>query len=142
MRSLCRPRVGIMVRGELVSVDAEAGVFTVLVDKANRHGKRFVSEEATFKLAKKGKLRKHGRVTLADVEAALEAKSGYRVKVISRACRSEIRDKHKTPDLYAKHVKVNAEAKHDEKEEHDEKSDKQVDGSDEEPKGEEGGDAA
>ena len=85
MRRLCRPRVGVIVRGELVSVDADAGVFTMLVDKANRHGKRFVGDEATFKLAKKGKVRKHGRATLAGVEAALEAKSGYRVKVMGWA---------------------------------------------------------
>ena len=109
MRHLCRPRVGLVVRGELVSVDAKAsGVFTVLVDKANRHGKRFVGLEATFKLAKHSKVRMHGKVTLADVEASLAAKTGYRVKVMGRACRSEIVDDNEVPDLYAKHVKVKA----------------------------------
>jgi hypothetical protein len=145
MKKLCRPRVGIYVRGELVSVDAEAGMFTVAVNKANRHGKRFLDEEATFKLAKKGKIRKHGRAALADL------KPGMLVKVKGRACRSEIRDENETPDLYAKHVKVKylsvddakVEKKTDKKaEDNEDKPEEKADGSNEEPEDEKSDDAS
>lgn len=141
MRDLCRPRVGLKVRGDLVSVDAVAGTFVVLVDKANHHGKRLVGSEVTFMLAKKAKVRKHGKATLADVQAALEAAPGYRVKVMGRACKSELKDEKETPDLYAKHVKVKAPVM-DEESKTDGDGEEKTDSTDEEPKSDSTVDAA
>lgn len=112
MNHLCGPRKAVVTYGELASVNVADSEVRVKVDKANRHGKRFVGGEATFKLWKKVKFRvktdKVRRVTLDELATALAETPGLRVKVIGRGCMKELKDDSATPELIAKLVKAKA----------------------------------
>jgi hypothetical protein len=101
-RVSCRPRVAIVVRGKLVSVDAKSRTLTVLLKKGNPHAKHLIGEKVTFKLVKKATVRIRGKATLADLEAVV----GDQVRVIGRACKARLGKKGATPKLRARHVRA------------------------------------
>ena len=114
----CRPRVGLVVRGTLVSVSDEG--FKMKYAMGNRHAKRlakYYGEELYFtvKNEKKTNMRVigHGRVSLEELTAKLAAEEGgeYKVLVKARVYKRYLRHAETlteatTPELYAKWVKV------------------------------------
>ncbi len=111
----CRPRVGLVLRGEIVEFVADESDSTVLVGfkmivkKSNKARQRLVLENPTAEdavlmvVGDKTKVRRHGQ---GKVELG-ELMEGDRVKVKLRVCRSELRDGDETtPELYAKHIKA------------------------------------
>ena len=102
---VCRPAVGVKLRGEITIVEADG--FWMIVTKSNRHGERFVADDPTAEgaavyvgVGEKTKIRRNGKAELTD----LAPYDGVKVKL--RACKRDLRNDEATPELYAKHVKA------------------------------------
>lgn len=146
MNRLCRPRVGVVVRGDFVAFSESDGTMTVDVHRANRHGKRFVDATATFKIAKWSKVRKLG-VRKLEVRKFGKAsfgdlKKGDRVKVMGRACKLELRNEEATPQLFVRHVKAKPAVEPKEESESKSETEKEAEESADKPTDESASDAA
>lgn len=94
----CRPRISVILRGELLSADAAAGSLSMRVTRANRHGRRFVGEAAvTVNVAQQTRIRRRGHATLADLVA------GDRLVVQARMCKADAGGEA-APELVAKRI--------------------------------------
>ena len=114
----CRPRVGVVAAGTLLSVSADG--FTIAFEKGNRHAKRLAKhygEQLYFTVKNENKiwlrLKGHGKVSLEELTAKLtdEAGGDYRVLVKARVCKRYLRhadtlSETTMPELYASWVKV------------------------------------
>jgi len=76
---VCKPRGAVVLKGSFVG--AGAGGFAMTVKHSNRHGRALVGKQVTVLVMDGTKFRKHGKATLADLQA------GDRLNVQGRACK-------------------------------------------------------
>src|ERR1044072_218188 len=76
---VCKPRGAVVLKGSFVG--AGAGGFAMTVKHSNRNGRELVGKQVTVLVVDGTKFRKHGKATLADLQA------GDRLNVQGRACK-------------------------------------------------------
>ena len=94
----CKPRVQVIMKGTLGSAGSDSVTMTVL--RANKHGKRFVgADPIQISVAEKAKVRRKGKVALADLVA------GDSLMIHARACKADLKAEG-APALVARVVKA------------------------------------
>ena len=83
----CKPAVSVILKGTLTAVSASGDLsVTLLVDKANRHGKVLVGQTVTVKVNGDTKIRRNGKATLGDFKTG----PADRVMVKLRVCKKSV----------------------------------------------------